>query len=184
MKRIFLVLLLSLLSVLCIHGCGRESSDKHTLSFTFETLSDSSVLNGSSYFMNFGSMEAQKDAVITEGKLLSVFGEPAYKSENYENSFSYIIRAVSDDGRSVILNVYGVGAVHIGALQQDEFSRVAAEELIEYVSAAEPSDFERTVYYLDFNMQIDISLKNGIVSIKESQISAEKALELFNEWYN
>ncbi|MGN1095088.1 MAG: hypothetical protein ACI4QR_01730, partial [Eubacteriales bacterium] len=131
-----------------------------------------------------GKMETQEDAAVAEGKLLSVFGKPAYSSESYEDSFDYVIKASTDDGRSVILSVYCMGVVHIGAEQQDDFSSEAANALIEYVNNAVPADFNRTVYYLDFDMQIDISLKNGRVNITQSQIPEEKAMELFKKWYN
>jgi len=65
-------------------------------------------------------MNSQEDAAIAEGKLLSAFGEPKYVSDNYEDSFIYIIRAISDNEKSVILTVYGTGVVHIGASQNKE----------------------------------------------------------------
>ncbi len=190
MKKSVFIFILALSLFLHMLGCSQEVREdntmgaENTINFKFETLDDFSILSGSSYFMDFGTMNSEDDAAITEGKLLTVFGEPAQKSENYENSFNYIIRATSDDGQSVILNVYNVGVVHIGAIQQDDFAKAAAEALIEYVSAAAPSDFERTVYYLDFNIQIDIKVKNGTASIEHSEISDEKASELFNEWYS
>ena len=154
------------------------------MKFSFESLDDLSLAGGSPYFMDFGTMDSTEDAAIAEGKLLSVFGEPTHRSENYENSFEYIIRATSEDGRSVILTVYHVGVVHIGADQPDNFAQEAARALIDYVSAATPADYERTLYYLDFNLQIDISVKNGVATVTQSEMSYEKAMELFNKWYS
>ena len=81
------------------------------MKYTFESLQDENLMGGSSYFMDFGEMESQEDAAIAEGKLLSAFGQPEYTSENYENSFSYFIRATANDGRSVMLEVYGMGEI-------------------------------------------------------------------------
>lgn len=153
------------------------------MKYTFESLHGENLMGGSSYFMDFGEMKSQEDAAIAEGKLLSAFGQPEYTSENYENSFNYIIRATPDNGESVILTVYGMGVVHVGAEQQNDFTQKAAIALIEYVNAFSPSDYSRTVYYLDFDLQIDIQVENGRVTIDQSQISEEKSSELFDKFY-
>ena len=134
--------------------------------------------------MDFGEMNSQEDAAIAEGKLLSAFGQPEFTSENYENSFNYTIRATAENGESVILTVYGVGVVHIGAEQQNDFAENAALALIEYVNAFAPSDYSRTVYYLDFLLQIDIQVKDGEATLSQSEISEEKAVELFEKFYH
>ena len=46
------------------------------MKYTFESLQDENLMDGSSYFMDFGEMESQEDAAIAEGKLLSAFGQP------------------------------------------------------------------------------------------------------------
>ncbi len=153
------------------------------MKFTFQSLQDDNLIGGSSYFMDFGEMNSQEDAAIAEGKLLSAFGDPEFTSENYENSFNYIIRATAEEGYSVILTVYGMGVVHIGADRQDDFAQKAASALIEYVNSFLPADYSRTVYYLDYDLQIDIQVKNGKVTIEESQISEEKSSELFDKFY-
>lgn len=153
------------------------------MKFTFEALQDDDLIGGSSYFMDFGIMETQEDAAIAEGKLLSAFGDPMFTSENAENSFNYVIRATADNGGSVILTVYGMGVIHIGADQQDNFAQKAATALIEYVSSFSAADYSRTVYYLDYDLQIDIQVENGRATIVQSQISEEKINELIKEWY-
>ena len=125
------------------------------MKFKFESIQDTDLIGGSSYFMDFGEMNSQEDAAIVEGKLLSAFGQPEFTSENYADSFNYIIRATSESGESVILTVYGMGVVHIGSDQQDIFAKNAASALIEYVNTFTPADYSRTVYYLDFDLQID-----------------------------
>lgn len=195
--RKYLILLIILSFGLYLIGCSPidlniidnfknetvESEDYSAMSFEFEALHDENLMWGSSLFMDFKGVSSTKDAILIEGKLLTLFGEPVRKSENSENSFDYIIRATESGGQSVILIVYSTGLVSIGSTQQDEFAKAAAEALMDYVSAAEPKDFERTVYYLDFNMQMDLSLKNGVASVERSEISDERALELWNEWF-
>jgi len=181
-KRMLSVLLLIFI-VFLLSGCNKNDWKGDAMKFKFEALQDDDLIGGSSYFMDFGIMESQEDAAIAEGKLLSAFGEPEFTSENYENPFSYIIRATAEGGESVILSIYGAGVVHIGAKQQDEFAEQAATALIEYVNAFEPTDYSRTVYYLDCDLQLDIQVKDGKVTIDQSPISEEKVNELINEWY-
>ena len=152
------------------------------MNFKFEVVDGKEYLEGS-YLMDFGKMESQEDAVIVEGKLLATFGDPADMSENYENSFNYFIRTIADDGQSAILNVYGMGVVHIGAAKDDDFTQKAANALIEYVMAATPQNYQRTVYYLDFDIQINISLNDGEVTISTLPIPEEKVEELYSKLY-
>ena len=175
--------IISSVLLLCIVFLLSACNKGDTMKYTFESLQDETLMGGSSYFMDFGEMNSQEDAAIAEGKLLSAFGQPEYTSENYENSFNYFIRATADNGESVILTVYGMGVVHIGSDQTDAFAQKAASALIEYVNSFSPSDYNRTVYYLDFDMQIDIQVKGGKATISQSQISQEKANELFDKFY-
>ena len=181
-KRILSVLLF-ISFVILLSGCNNDKSGEDAMKFNFESLQDANLILGSSYFMDFGEMNSQEAAAIAEGKLLSAFGQPALTSENYEDSFNYIIRATADTGESVILTVYGIGVVHIGADRQDDFAQKAAVALIEFVNAFAPTDYSRTVYYLDFDMQIDIQVQGGKVTINQSQISEEKINELIDKWY-
>ena len=181
-KRILLVLLL-ISVVFVLSGCNNDTLGESSMKFKFESLQDPDLMDGSSYFMDFGKMDSQEDAAIAEGKLLSAFGQPALTSENYENSFNYIIRATADNGESLILTVYGMGVVHIGSARQDDFAQKAASALIEYVNSLTPTDYSRTVYYLDFDVQMDIQVKSGKAIIRQSQISEEKASELSDKFY-
>jgi hypothetical protein len=162
-----------------------KDSGGTTMNFKFESLKDLNLINGTSYFMDFGEAYSAEYAAIVEGKLLSAFGEPARKSENYEGSFDYVIRATADDGNSVILAVYGMGDVHIGADNslQEDFVRNAAYALIEHVNAFEPTDFSRTVYYSDFNVKIDIQVKDGVATIHSSKASGFKIFEILIKWF-
>lgn len=153
------------------------------MKFKFEALNDLGLINGSSYFMDFGNMDSQEEAVIAEGRLLSAFGAPVCTSENYEDSFDYVIRATSENGEDVILSVYGVGVVHIGAAQQDEFAKSAATALVEYVNSFEPTDFSRILYYMDFNLKIDVELKAGKITIGQSMLSEEEAEEIYSRLF-
>ncbi len=180
-KRILSYLFICFL-ITTVTGYNPCSKEKNEMKFKFESLDSLEYFHGS-YLMDFSENESQRESAIDEGKLLTVFGSPALVSENYENSFNYFIRVTAEDGRSVILNVYNVGVVHIGATDKDPFTVQAAKALIEYVNSAKPADYSRTVYYLDCDVQIDISVKNGNVTIYTSEISSTKSDELFEKFY-
>ncbi len=155
------------------------------MKFVFESVDYSDEYTGS-YLMDFGDMESEdaaEAAAIVEGKLLTVFGTPPEVSDNYENSFNYYIRATAEDGRAAKLNVYNQGVIHIGAAEEDDLTVQAANALIEYVTAAEVTDYKKTVYYADFCIEINISVENGKFSSSFSQISEEKLAELYEKWY-
>ena len=152
------------------------------MKFLFESMESAAEYAGS-YLMEFGDMESEEDAAIVEGKLLTVFGTPTEVSDNYENSFNYYIRATAEDGRVVMLNIYNQGVIHIGASEEDDLTVQAANALIEYVNAAEVTDYQKTVYYADFCIEINITVKNGKFSSSVLPISEEKMGELFKKWY-
>ena len=183
MEKLILLTLLAISIVLLLSGCNNCGFGVKTMNFEFESLQDSNLIGGSSYFMNFGEMNSEEDAAIVEGKLLSAFGKPEYTTEDYENSFNYIIRATADNGKSVIFTVYGRGEIHIGSDRKDHFAKKAASALIEYVNAFNPTDYNRTVYYLDHSLQIDIQVKDGKSTITISKISEEKHNQLLDKWY-
>lgn len=151
--------------------------------FKFESLKDRSLINGSSFFMEFGKMKRQEDAAIIEGRLLSAFGQPATTSTNYEDAFNYVIRATADNGESVILSVYSAGPIHIGSHKKDNLAKEAANALIKYVSSFDPTDYKRTIYYYDFCLKLDITVENGKATIISSQIPEEGLTDLMGKMF-
>ena len=181
-----------LIAVLCMGflfaGCGADDGKENAVQepdIHIEMVTDRSLLTGSSYFMDFGDEEVMtmEETAILEGKLRAAFGEPSYESENYENSISYIIKVTEPNGQNVILEVYNAGMLHIGTPKKNDLAKTAAQHVIAYVKMCEPVDYEKTVYYLDYDLQIDISVKNGIATVEQSEISDEKASELAEEWW-
>ena len=188
MKKAILLIMFLLSSAFVLSSCGgnNDSLDERDAPvetngvimkhFTFESSQDLDLILGTSYLADYNGAASTKDSAIIEGKLLSAFGEPAYSSENDENSFDYVIIAKADDGRSAVLSVYGTGGtIHVGSEENDEFTMVAADSLAEYVNAFEPADYSRTVYYLDFDLKIDITVSGGEARISQSQLSEEEA---------
>lgn len=153
------------------------------MNFIFETLSDLDLINGSYYIADFGKQEDQNETAVLEGKLITAFGAPAAISDNYENSFDYVIKATAEDGRSVVLVVYNVGQIHIGAKDKDDFTMSAAQALVDYVSVVHPTDYERVLYYMDFFLRINIKVTDGVAEVNYTELNEEEIKELEKRWY-
>lgn len=151
--------------------------------FTFETVDDHSLIIGTSCLMDFGENCVGEGAALIEGKLLTVFGEPYSISDDEENGFEYIIKATSEAGEVTYISVYSTSGVHIGGDGED-LSLDAAYALVDYVNSAEPSDFERIRYYMDFGVKITTVVKDGNVSMKSSFLSDNEIDEIYSRWNN
>ncbi len=158
------------------------SLEKPKMKFTFEIVSYEFAYM-TSWQMDYPGSDSMESTALIEGQLLTAFGQPPRVSENMENSFEYVFKAIAEDGREVIFTVYNVGVIHIGAKEKTPLLEEAVNALAWEVSQMKPTDYARTVYYLDTFDRIDIEVKNGVVNIKTSEISEEKAEELFDEWY-
>ena len=158
------------------------SLEEPKMKFTFEIIPDE-FANMTSWQMDYPGSDSMEATALIEGQLLTVFGQPSWVSENMENSFQYVFKATAEDGQEVIFTVYNVGVIHIGAKEKTALLEEAVNALAWEVSQAKPTDYARTVYYLDTFDRIDIEVKDGKVTIKSSEISEEKADELFDKWY-
>lgn len=102
-------------------------------------------------------------------KLRTVFGEPDYTSDDYENMYSYDIMAVGENGDSFYLEVYhGASGASIGgkpfdiSKEQEKVYINAADELIALIEIAEPSDYTWEGIYEDIPEKVKYAVKDGI----------------------
>ncbi|MDE6501387.1 MAG: hypothetical protein K2L10_04825 [Ruminococcus sp.] len=101
------------------------------------------------------------------GKLITLFGEPDYTTDDYENMYSYWITA--EDGQSKIyLEVYhGASVASVGGKpmgtdrEQEKIYMKVAGELISFIESAEPSDYEWQGVYEDIPVNIKYTVKDG-----------------------
>lgn len=95
------------------------------------------------------------------GQLLTLFGEPAYWSDNNEDLLSYIIAADDTNGNVIYLEVYyGPSGPAIGGHNGDEYE-LAANELEKIIMAAEAKDFEVESTYEDVGVTVKMGVKDG-----------------------
>lgn len=121
-----------------------------------------------------------KNCVMVLGQLKYLFGQPNYITNNLENQFSYIVKAINEKGDYLFLEVYCAGSgPAIGGLNDND-SKLAAHELAMYIRQSLTIDYEYEGYYLDTMSKVHYRIKNGIPSWEESEMSI-KEFEEFNE---
>jgi len=94
------------------------------------------------------------------GQALTLFGEPDYWTEDYENIFSHVVSAESD-GNVIFLEIYhGPSGPAIGGADSGEAEQ-AADELAELIVSAEPTDYEWEGVYEDVGVTIRMGVEDG-----------------------
>ncbi|WP_270487677.1 hypothetical protein [Clostridium fessum] len=123
----------------------------------------------------------EKNYVMALGQLKYLFGKPRYITNNLENQFSYIIKAINEEnGDYLFLEVYCASSgPAIGGLN-DSNSHLAAQELAMYIRQSPAVDYDYEGYYLDTMSKVHHSIQNGVPSWKETEIST-KEFEDFTE---
>lgn len=123
----------------------------------------------------------EKNCVMVLGQLKYLFGKPRYITNNLENQFSYIIKAINEETKEYLfLEVYAASSgPAIGGLN-DSNSRLAAQELAIYIRQSPTVDYDYEGYYLDTMSKVHYNIQNGVPSWKEIEIST-KEFEDFTE---
>lgn len=122
----------------------------------------------------------EENCVLALGQLKYLFGKPRYVTNNLENQFSYIIKAINEKGDCLLLEVYCASSgPAIGGLN-DNNSCLAAQELAMYIRQSSAADYDYEGYYLDTMSKVHHSIENGVPSWEETEIST-KEFENFTE---
>ncbi len=123
----------------------------------------------------------EKNCVMVLGQLKHLFEKPRYVTNNLENQFSYIIKAINEETKECLfLEVYAASSgPAIGGLN-DSNSRLATQELAIYIRQSPTVDYDYEGYYLDTMSKVHYSIQNGVPSWKEVEIST-KEFEDFTE---
>lgn len=91
----------------------------------------------------------EKNWVMVLGQLKYLFGNPRYLTNNLEDQFSYIIKAINENGDALFLEVYSASSgPAIGGLN-DRDSKSAASKLALYIRQTQAIDYDYEGYYLD-----------------------------------
>lgn len=125
-----------------------------------------SILGSSKVF----SPEIQCGEEIAQfrGSLLTLFGQPDYKTSNSVNAYQYVITATDDAGQFYEFTVYeGPSGLAIGGHRIDSHIVLVAQSFIQCVKEASPADFEETMMYEDTGSTIVYGCKNGVCYYSE-----------------
>ncbi len=169
--------LITLLILVVLLGCSditRRSSEQNdaindsTLKeelnemYTYKAITEEDETLGSSKFLDTGIIAGEESAKF-RGALLTLFGEPLYKSDNAEDAYYYLIE-VSDDTSKWYFTVYeGPSGPTIGYDEKENQAnaREASKALLEKIKETTPSDFNEVIFYEDFDSKITYGCKNG-----------------------
>lgn len=123
--------------------------------------------------------EASKDGeAVFPGQAITLFGQPDYFTEDYENIFSMVVEASKEGSEPLYLEIYhGPSGPAIGG-NNDEAHKAAAEELAEKIRAAKPSDYDWEGVYEDIPVNIRMGVRNG-VPYNESDFPEEFDEDMF-----
>lgn len=104
---------------------------------------------------------AEEDYVLFFGRAITVFGQPDWTDEDWENMYSYLIVAEDGQGNEIILEVYnGSSGSAIGGYDGENYKQ-AAEELAQLILSAEPSDYEWEGCYYDIPVNMKYTVRDG-----------------------
>ncbi len=96
------------------------------------------------------------------GKVITLFGQPEYWSENNEDMCSWAVDGVNEAGEEICLEIYyGASGPAIGGDSEAE-SQKAAQELMELIKKTEPTDFHHESIYEDFGVKVEMGVKDGV----------------------
>lgn len=138
-----------------------ESIKEEASIYTFEKCEPDKLPMPRSKICNVYEVETEQESSLFLGQVKTLFGEPDYITENYEEMFSCAIVAKDQDGNRVYLEVYsGASGAAIGGAN-DDASEKAAKELARLIIDAKPTDYDWKGVYNDIPVKIKIGVKNG-----------------------
>lgn len=148
------------------------------MEFTFEAEKEQYTFKQSKIrgiYEDFSDPEYFNKQVLVLGKMMTLFGEPLYLSQNLEKQYEYSIKAKAKTGENICLTVYSgeTGPSIRGAM--DRKSREAAEALSQYICNAKPSDYHYEGYCMDGPYMVYEGVKDGV------PYRMEKELDLYDE---
>lgn len=151
--------------------------------YTFQAVKDMDQLAGSSKLCNLieSFADYQNQFSLLCGKIIALFGQSVYQTENMENLFSYCILATSEEGEEVYLDIYCAGSGPAVGGMSGEKSRKAAKALADYIWQAEPVDYTLKAYYLDGQTALTFGIRDGVPYYNETELNLSE--KEFRELY-
>lgn len=148
------------------------------MEFTFEAEKEQYTFERSKIcgiYEDFSDPEHFDRQVLVLGKLMTLFGEPLYLTQNVEKQYEYSIKVTSKTGENIWLTVYSEATGPSIGGRMDKKSKEAADALAEYICNAKPSDYHYEGYYMDGPCRVCEGVKDGV------PYRMEKELDLCDE---
>ncbi|MGV2964864.1 MULTISPECIES: hypothetical protein [unclassified Paenibacillus] len=136
--------------------------------YTYKAITEEDQTLGFSKFLDTGIFEGKESAKF-RGSLLTLFGEPFYKSDNAEDAYHYLIEVSHNTSKWNFMVYEGPSGPAIGydSNENQPNAMEASKALLEKIRGTTPSDFNEVVYYEDFGSKITYGSKNGECFYKE-----------------
>lgn len=139
-----------------------ETKEYTVKEYTFYKADPELLPMGTSHIAGLYSSNSSEYHSLYVGQLMTLFGEADYTTDNNENLTSYVIGAEDKSGNVVYLEAYyGQSGPAIGGIYTDEKAKAAADELIELISGAKPTDYELKSIYEDIPATVIMGVKDG-----------------------
>lgn len=138
---------------------GSAAKAKEYADLKYTNIKDSKSLIGTSGIMNV-STDLEEIAAY-RGKLITLFGDPLYETDQNDEAFSYLFEASDQANHKWLLTAYqGPSGFAIGGNPGKKDSKAAAVAFVEYLNTMAPADFERSLTYRDDNTNIKYGCKD------------------------
>ncbi|WP_342480021.1 hypothetical protein NST07_20440 [Paenibacillus sp. FSL L8-0340] len=143
--------------------------------YTFTALNDPKLRYGTSNFISLNIYE--EESAQFRGALLTLFGEPLFKTTDIEDAYCYIVLVKDEEHNSWIFTTYeGPSGPAIGYKGiKDEGAVLAANALLDELEKVIPKDFEEKLFSEDFGNTITYGCKDGLCFYNEE--SGDAAVE-------
>ncbi len=141
--------------------------------YSFSAQKDETELFGSSQIENL-VLFSEYNEVQIQGRMKALFGEPLYETENYEDAYTYVIRATDSEGAHICFTVYqGGSGSAIGAKSNSKQLQDALRDFKQLLKDTAPADFLYEGVYMDAYVKIKQGIQNGIPFFEETEIEED-----------
>ena len=141
--------------------------------YSFSAQKDETELLGSSKIDNL-ELFSEYNEVQIQGRMKALFGEPLYETENFEDAYTYVIRATASEGTNIYFTVYqGGSGSAIGAKSNSKQLQDALRDFKQLLKDTVPADFLYEGYYMDAYVKIKQGIQNGIPFFEETEIEED-----------
>ena len=154
--------------------------------YKFTSLKDENSFIPGSKIANI-QLFSEHNEVKIQGILRTLFGEPLFESDNYEDAYCYMIEATDADNASdLCLHFYvyqGCSGCAIGALSSNSQMKDAIKQFEELLKMTEPSDFMYEGYYINGFVKVRHGIQKGEIIYEEISLDDEECQKKIQEWF-